>query len=121
MAASAPENGPPSPAEPPCDIEDAASGDATEDARWRSEPAAPAPTAAKPAPSSNGDRGEFGRALAIMGDAEPIEPRLEFSSLLRRRRIMKKARMPPATRAKTPRMTMTAIAQWGKFDALLAD
>jgi hypothetical protein len=34
---------------------------------------------------------------------------------------MMKAIMPPATRAKKPRMTMTAIAQWGKFDALLAD
>jgi len=35
--------------------------------------------------------------------------------------MTKKARMPPATRAKNPRMAMTAIAQWGKGVALPAD
>lgn len=115
MAASAPEKGPPSPAEPPWDIKEAASGDATDDARWRTEPPAAAPAAGKPAPP--GDCGEFGRTLAIMGDAEPMEPRLESPALLRRRRMMKKARMPPATRARNPRTTITAMAQWGKFEA----
>jgi len=116
IAASAPENGPPSAAEPPCDIDEAASGDAMEDARWRTEPAAPAPAKAAP---PIGDRGVC--ASAIIGDAEPIELRLEVSFLLRRRRMTKKARMPPATRAKNPRMAITAIAQWGKGAALPAD
>jgi len=110
IAASAPENGPLSPAEPPWDINEAASGDAIEDAR-RPEPAAPAPVIAIPVPPSSGDRGECGRASAIIGEAEAIDPRLEPSGLLCKRRTMKKTRIPPATRAKKPRMTMTAMAQ----------
>lgn len=57
-------------------------------------------------------------APAIMGEAEPIEPRLEERtlSLRRARRTRRNPRIPNAIIAKKPRTTMTAIAQWGKSD-----
>ena len=126
IAASAPEKGPPSPAEPPCDAVEAPSGDMTEEARcsYATPPAAPAaPAASIPPPPSNGDRGEFAcSALAIMGDAEPMEPRFESSSFRRRmRRIQRKARIPPARIARRPRTTMTPIAHLGKLEAPVSD
>jgi hypothetical protein len=56
-----------------------------------------------------------------MGEAEPIE--FLFESIccrLRIRRRIRKTRMQMATMARNPSTTMTAIAQWGKPELLLA-
>lgn len=57
-----------------------------------------------------------------MGEAEPIEPRLEVRALSLRlaRRTRRNPRTPRARIAKKPRTTMTAIAQWGKSEPELA-
>ena len=65
------------------------------------------------APSS----GEVFATLAIMGDADPMEFRFaSLSSFSLRRRIRRRMRNTSthvATKARNPRTTMTAMAQWG--------
>lgn len=69
--------------------------------------------------ASNGSCGEFEFcALAIMGDDEPMDPRWASRSRRRRRRMINQTRTPPATIARKPRTTMTAIAQCGKGELL---
>lgn len=110
-AASAPENGA---ASLPCDIVDAPSlsGD-------RGLSGAAAPPAILPAPVT-GDWGS--RAFAIMGVDDPIDPLCDnrLFRLRRSRRMITKVRMPPASRARKPSTTITAMAQWGK-GVLFAD
>lgn len=69
-----------------------------------------------------GDVGSPVSALRIIGVAEPIDPRWEsvLFRRLRKRLIMKKARMPLARSARKPSTTITAIAQWGN-EELAAD
>ena len=57
-------------------------------------------------------------ASAIMGEAEPIEPRREVRAVCLRlaRRTRRSARTPTARIAKVPRTTMVAIPQWGNSD-----
>lgn len=54
-----------------------------------------------------------------MGDDEPIDPRCVSRPRCRRRRMISQVRTTPATMARKPRTTITAIAQCGKADASL--
>lgn len=58
--------------------------------------------------------------LAIMGDDEPIDPRLD-DSRLRIRRKRRKRRIQKVTRARNPSTVMTAMAQCGKEEPPLPD
>lgn len=51
-----------------------------------------------------------------MGDCEPIDPRRDTSFRRRIRWKIRKRRAIRAASAKKPRITITAIAQWGKGD-----
>lgn len=54
-----------------------------------------------------------------MGEDEPIDPRWASRSRRRRRRMTNQTRIPPATIARNPRTTITAIAQCGNVESPL--
>jgi len=120
MAASAPENGPGSPALLALDIVEAPSGDTTLGAPCPCEVAVLACRPGTTAPARSGDACEW-PAFAIIGELEPIELRLDSIAFRRRtRRMMKNVSTHVVTIARNPRTTMTAMAQCGKLE-LLAD
>lgn len=103
-AASAPENSAPS---LPCDSVDAPSPSID-----RARPIGAGPPE-KLQPPVTGDCGSC--AFRIMGVDEPIDPRCDswLWRFRRSRRMMTNARITPASSARKPRTTMTAMAQCG--------
>lgn len=78
----------------------------------------PSPADTNAAVPRRGDWVAWLCACDIMGVDEPMEPRCESAAPRRIliRRMMKKMRIPVATKARKPRTTMTAIAQCGNDD-----
>ena len=126
MAASAPLKGPLSPALPGRDVVDSASCVMLgASCCWLSclDSVPPPPPPPLPGRVGGGRRavaprsGEVFATLAIMGDADPMEFRFaSLSSFSLRRRIRRRMRNTSthvATKARNPRTTMTAMAQWG--------
>jgi len=121
IAASAPENGPGSPALPAREIVDAPSGETTLGAFCPCEVAVLACRPGTTAPARSGDTGEC-PLFAIIGELDPIEFRFDSIAFrLRIRRMMKNASTHVVAIARKPSTTMTAMAQCGKLELLAPD